>query len=146
MSARMLVMVILLTWIVVGCVVATPSPSPQLTATPIISPKQPEPSRPRIGGRFLGLSDNVLVTFYVRTLTGRKVVWGTRPDGGLWEAVVAVDEGNYVVTAEAEGYVSKPISYTIHISGDTAYLVRNGQVTNEEAIHLDFHFMPKDSP
>ncbi|MCL6543513.1 MAG: hypothetical protein K6T87_23485 [Roseiflexus sp.] len=59
---------------------------------------------------------------------------------------MAVDEGNYVVTAEAEGYVSKPISYTIHISGDTAYLVRNGQVTNEEAIHLDFHFMPKDSP
>jgi len=48
--------------------------------------------------------------------------------------------------AEAEGYMSQPIGYTIHISGDTAYVVRNGQVTDEEAIHLDFHFVPKDSP
>lgn len=146
MSARVLVIMLLLTWIAVGCVVVTPSPSPQPTATPIIPPKQPEPARPRIGGRFLGLPDNVLVTFYVRTPTGRKVVWGTRPNGGLWEAIVAVSEGDYVVTAEAEGYVSQPVSYTIHIRGDTAYVVREGQVTDEEAIHLDFHFVPKDSP
>jgi hypothetical protein len=53
---------------------------------------------------------------------------------------------DYIVTAEAEGYISQPISYTIHISGDTAYVVREGQVTNEEAVHLDFHFIPKDSP
>lgn len=146
MSARVLVIMLLLTWIAVGCVVVTPSPSPQPTATPTIPPKQPEPSRPRIAGRFLGLPDNVLVTFYVRTPTGRKAVWGTRPDGGLWEAIVAVGEGDYVVTAEAEGYVSQPVSYTIHISGDTAYVVRDGQVTDEEATHLDFHFIPKASP
>ena len=97
MSARMLVIMLvimlLLTWIAEGCVVVAPSPSPQLTATPTIPPKQPEPSRPRIAGRFLGLPDNVVVTFYVRTPTGRRVVWGTRPDGGLWEAIVAVGEG-----------------------------------------------------
>jgi len=53
---------------------------------------------------------------------------------------------DYIVTAEAEGYISQPISYTIHISGDTAYVVRDGQVTDEEAVHLDFLFVPKDSP
>jgi len=53
---------------------------------------------------------------------------------------------DYIVTAEAEGYISQPISYTIHINGDTAYVVRDGQVTDEEAVHLDFHFVLKDSP
>ena len=52
---------------------------------------------------------------------------------------------DYIVTAEAEGYISQPISYTIHISDDTVYVVRDGQVTDEEAIHLDFHFVPKDA-
>jgi len=53
---------------------------------------------------------------------------------------------DYIVTTEVEGYISQPISYTIHISGETAYVVRNGRVTNEEAVHLDFHFVPKDLP
>lgn len=144
MNARVLVITILLTWIAVGCVVVTPSPQPTITS--VIPTKQPEPSRPLIGGRFLSLPDNVLVAFYVRTPAGQELVWGTRPNSGPWEAVVAVGEGDYVVTAKAEGYVSQPISYTIHISGDTAYLVRAGEVTSEEAIHLDFQFVPKDSP
>ncbi len=122
-------------------------PRPIPTATPEILSKQPEPSRPRIAGQFSGLPANALVTITIRTPLGRKAVSGTRRGNTFWESVVTEASGvDYIVTAEAEGYVSQPISYTIHISGDTAYVVRDGQVTDEEAIHLDFHFVPKDSP
>ncbi len=146
MRDRVFVVMILLTWITARCVAVPASPSPQPIATLMIPPKQPEPSRPRIAGQFSGLPDNVLVTFYVRTLTGREAVWGTWPSGGFWEATVAVSEGNYVVTAETEGYVSQPISYTIYIDDEVAYVVRNGQITDEEAIHLDFDFVLENSP
>jgi hypothetical protein len=75
------------------------------------------------------------------------VIWGGAKSGHPWQITVNKAEGlNYVITAEAGGYVSQPVSYTIHISADTAYIVRNGQVTDDEAIHLDFHFVPKGSP
>ena len=51
---------------------------------------------------------------------------------------------DYIVTAEADGYMSQPTSYTIHISGETAYVVRDGEVTEEEAVNLDFHFAPRN--
>jgi hypothetical protein len=50
---------------------------------------------------------------------------------------------DYIVTADADGYVSAPVSYTIHLEGLAAYLVENGQLTDQEASHLDFHFEPK---
>ncbi len=147
MGTRILTLMILLIWIPVGCTELPPSPSPRPTATPVSYPKQPEPSRPLISGQFLGLPDNTLVTFHVRPHEGQEVLWGTTPQGGYWEAVVTSAAGaDYVVTAEADGYVSQPVSYTIHLSGDYAYVVKEGQVTDEEAIHLDFHFIPKDSP
>jgi hypothetical protein len=63
---------------------------------------------------------------------------------GIWQAVVTDASGvDYTVTAEAEGYVSAPISYTIHLEGLEAFLVENGQITDQEALHLDFHFEPK---
>jgi len=147
MGIRIVVLMTLLLWISVGCAEVPPSPPPQPTATPMSYPKQPEPSRPLISGQFLGLPNDRLVTFYVRTPEGWEALWGTTPQGGYWEAVVTTASGaDYIVTAEAEGYVSQPISYTIHISGDTAYVVREGQITDEEALHLDFHFVLKDSP
>jgi hypothetical protein len=50
---------------------------------------------------------------------------------------------DYVVTAEAEGYVSQPISYSIRLSGTTAYVVEGDQI-RDEAVHLDFHLDPVD--
>ncbi len=46
----------------------------------------------------------------------------------------------YIVTAEAEGYVSYPISYTIQLSGTNFYLVENGQATSKQIINLKFQF------
>ena len=107
--------------------------------------KQPIPVRPSIGGEISGLPDNVTVTIRVRTLGGQEVLWGKQPGTGSWKVAITKAGGvDYAVTAEAEKYVSQPVSYIIHISDDTAYLVRDGQVSNEEAIHLDFHFVRKD--
>jgi hypothetical protein len=50
------------------------------------------------------------------------------------------------MTAEATGYSSNPVSYTIHLSGTTAYLVEDGQTTAKEALRLDFHFARSGSP
>ena len=67
-----------------------------------------------------------------------------RMGDGTWQAVVTDASGvDHIITAEAEGYASSPISYTIHLEGLSAYLVENGQVTDQEASHLDFHFEPK---
>ena len=147
MRACAIVIMVLLSWVVIGCTTAFPSLPPEPTTTVVIPPKQPEPSRPRVGGEISGVPDGTLVTIHIRTPKG----WDARtvkgPFPGRWESVVTIASGtDYVVTAEAEGYVSQPVSYTIHISGDTAYVVRDGQVTDEEAVHLDFHFLPKDSP
>ena len=109
--------------------------------------KQPIPDRPLIGGQILDLPNDVAVTIRVHTLAGREVRWREQLGAGSWEVVITkAGSADYVVTAEAEGYISQPISYTIHISGDTAYVVRNSQATDEAAVHLDFHFVPKDSP
>ncbi len=109
--------------------------------------RQPIPDRPVIGGQISDVSDDAIVNIRVLTLAGEWVLRGTRMGSGPWRFVgMHAGSADYVVTAEAEGYVSQPISYTIHISGDTAYMVRNGQVTKEEAVHLDFRFVPKDSP
>jgi len=68
----------------------------------------------------------------------------TRRGNGEWETVVTDASGvDYIVTAEVEGYVSDPISYTLHLEGMKVYLVNNGEITDKEAINLDFHFEPK---
>jgi hypothetical protein len=130
--------------IVVSC---TAVPLPGLTVTPEIPPKQPEPSRPRVRGEISGLLDGTTVTIHIRTPKGREAYTVRGPSPGPWEAVVTEASGlDYVVTTDVKGYISQPISYTIHICGETAYVVRDGQVTDEEAIHLDFNFVPKQSP
>jgi hypothetical protein len=69
------------------------------------------------------------------------------PFPGPWEAIVTEASGaDYIVTAEAEAYVSHPISYTIHLSGTMAYMVEDDHVTFNEALHLDFYFEPANSP
>lgn len=138
-----LVTMTLLVWVVIGCTALTPKP----TTTPTIPPKRPEPIRPQVGGEVSGVSEGTLVTIHIRTLNGWEAHTIKGPFPGLWESVVTEASGtDYTVTAEAERYISQPISYTIHISGDSAYVVRDGEVTDEEALHLDFHFAPEDSP
>jgi hypothetical protein len=109
--------------------------------TPTADGKQPEPQRPLIGGQFSGLAAGTLVTIHVCTPSGHETLWGTRRGSGPWESIVTdVDGVDYVVTAEAEGYLVSPPSYTIHLSGTVAYVVEGGQVTTEEALDLDFDF------
>lgn len=133
----------LLFWVVTGCTVLTPEP----TTTPTIPPKQPEPARPRVGGEISGVPEGALTTVHIRTSNGWEARTIKGPFPGFWESVVTEASGtDYIVTAEAEGYISQPISYTIHISGDTAYVVRDGEVTDEEAFHLDFYFVLEHSP
>ena len=147
MRTYALVMMILLAWIVIGCTTPLSSLPPEPTLTPTILPKQPEPSRPLVKGKISGLPDSTLVTIHIRTPKRREAHTIGGPSTGSWEAVVTEASGlDYIVTVEAEGYVSQPISYTIHISGDTAYVVRDGEATDEEALHLDFHFAPERSP
>ncbi len=137
------VTMILLVWVVTGCTVLKPEP----TTTPTIPPKQPEPARPRVEGEISGVPEGTLVTVHIRTPNGWEARTIKGPFPGLWESVVTEASGtDYIVTAEAEGYISQPNSYTIHISDDTAYVVRDGEVTDEEALHLDFHFTPEPSP
>lgn len=129
--------------------VTTPGVAPAVTAsvTPEIPAKQPEPDQPLIKGLISGLPDGVLVFLYIKTPSGRVRSHGTSPGNGTWEAVLANSSGEeYVVTAEAEGFTSNPISHTIQISGETAYVVEKGRTTTQEALHLDFHFTPASEP
>jgi hypothetical protein len=115
--------------------------------TSAIPTKQPIPGRPLIRGQVSGIPDDALATIRVRTPGGWEARTITRLGSGTWEAVVTDASGvDYVVTAEAEGYASDPISYTIHLDGMKAYVVEGDQITTDEALHLDFHFKPVDSP
>ncbi len=121
----------------------TTKPLPGPTTTSEAPPKQPEPSRPLIKGGISGLPDGTAVTIQICTPGGRGAYTVEGPSPGPWEAVVTDASGlDYVVTAETRGYASQPVSYTIRLSGDIAYVMRDGQVTDEEAVHLDFHFVP----
>lgn len=103
--------------------------------------RQPEPQRPLFQGMISGLPDDALATIHISdALSEWEVNRGTRPGNGPWEAVVTSAGVDYIVTAEAEGYISSPLSYTVHISDDIAYVVEEGQVTTNEALHLDFRF------
>lgn len=117
------------------------------TATPTrIRTKQPEPGRPLVQGQIAGVADDVLVTIHVHTPSRWEAGTFTRLGNGPWQAVMTDSDADYIVTAEAEGYVSTPVSYTIHLSGMVAYMVEGGQITTNEALHLDFHFEPAGSP
>jgi hypothetical protein len=114
-----------------------PSPTP----SPLFPEKQPEPVRPLIAGQISGLAENALLTIHIATPEGYEAAYYTQKGNGRWEAVVTSASGvDYVITAEADGYVSSPTGYSIHLSDTTAYLVEEGRVTQDEALDLDFHF------
>jgi hypothetical protein len=133
--------VVLIILVLLAACVYRPSSTP--TITPIRIPNQPMPQRPIIGGQISGLPENSLATINVRLPTGESDVDGERGNGH-WEFVVTDTGGaQKIVTVEADGYVSVPISYTIQLGDEKAFIVENGQVTDKEAIHLDFQFKPK---
>lgn len=107
--------------------------------------KQPEPHEPLIQGKFSGLTGDELIRFYIKGLGGQRGTW---LGNGLWESVISnAKEGeHYIVTAEVPGYQSSPASYTIVIFGRKGYMVKDGQVTSEEATKLDFQFNPIITP
>jgi hypothetical protein len=130
----------LLTIIITSCRVL-PIETPNPTATK--QPKQPEPNQPRILGEISGVLDDTLITMHVQTPKGWEARTITRQGDGTWESIVTDASGiDYIITAEANGYASIPISYTIHLEGMTAYMVENSQITSKEVVHLDFHFDP----
>jgi hypothetical protein len=95
-------------------------------------------------GDVTGIPADVLITIHVKSVSGREAGAATMKGSGIWQAVVTDASGlDYIITADAEGLVSDPISYTIHLDGQTAYLVVDGHVTDQEAIDLDFDFKPK---
>jgi hypothetical protein len=126
-----------------SCSILPGRPPPTPTPTQVFR-KQPEPQRPLVLGEISGVSEGTLVSIHVRTFAGWEALTETMMGNGTWQAVVTDASGvDYIVTADADGYVSTPISYTIHLEGLAAYLVENGQLTDQEASHLDFHFLPK---
>lgn len=142
MCIRFFVSATLLAVILISCVAV-----PTATTTATIPPKQPEPGRPRVEGQITGITDNALVTIHIYTPSGQETGYVTQPGNGPWEAIVRDVSGlDYIMAAEVKGYTSQPVSYTIHLSGTTAYLVEGGQITAKEALNLDFHFAPFVSP
>jgi hypothetical protein len=133
-----------LVWLLIALLVGCSVPQKNSpVATPL--PKQPEPRFPRIGGQFTGVSDDLVVRFSIYTLSGRRAGFGSRLSNGQWEAVVTEASGHdYFLTAEAEGYVSQPLRYTLHVSGTTVTVDNPAGEpwVGEEVMSLDFHFVP----
>lgn len=135
-----ILVIALLTIIITSC-----GALPAKTSNPTAShrPKQPEPNQPRVYGEIFGVIGDTLIIIHVQTLMGWEARTITRQGNGIWESIITDASGiEYIITAEANGYASVPISYTIHLDGNKAYLVENGQITSKEAEHLDFHFDP----
>lgn len=110
-------------------------------------PIRPEPQEPHINVSFTGFDESAIGYVYFRTLSGHVPVWGSRPGNGEKIVVLPERQGEiYIVTAEAEGYVSDPISYTIQLSDDAFYMVKDGQITSIEVSNLKFQFKPIITP
>jgi hypothetical protein len=99
-----------------------------------------------IQGRLKNLPDDVVIRTMVCNLDGDAHFGPMRWTGeGVWSSNLRNSPGKvFEVTAEAEGYTSVPLSYTIQVSGAKAYVVVDGQLTPDEANHLDFHFEKKE--
>jgi hypothetical protein len=120
----------------VGCKSST-SDSPSQKAPD----KQPEPQSPLAQGTISGIADDEIVHFLFTTPSGQEIGWGSRQGNGDWHWVCGTDsEENLVVSAWVEGYEVTPAQYQIQVVGDKAFVVEDGQVTDREALDLDFHF------
>lgn len=137
--------IVLFTLSMIGCRNTVINNSNEEPTETIPFRKQPEPREPLIQGSFSGLADEELITLQIQGVGGQS---GKRHGNGLWESVISnAREGErYVITAEVPGYQSSPAHYTVVISGRKAYMVKDGQVTSEEATKLEFQFTPIITP
>jgi len=118
-----------------------------MAPTPQTEPLKPEPQEPHIFVSFSGLDNSALGRIFFRTLSGETPLTGSHPGNGEIRVVLPEREGViYIVSAEAEGYVSDPISYSIQLAGTDFYLVENGQITLNKVTGLKFQFKPMITP
>jgi hypothetical protein len=135
------ILVILIAIALAGCM-RLPSSVP--TTTPTNFKKQPEPQQPLITGNITGIPEGALVRVHIRTPEGWEAIVVNRKGSGIWETVLTKASGvDYIVTAEVQDFVSTPISYTLHLEDTKVYFVENRQVTDQEAVNLDFEFAPR---
>jgi hypothetical protein len=129
-----------------GITTDTPIGTPK-AATLQPEPHRPEPQEPQIVVSFSGLNDDTLAKIFFRTLSGDEPLRGSHPGNGEMDVILPEKLGaKYIVAAEAEGYVSNPISYTIQISGTLVYMVEDNQIAPNEVLELEFQFEPIDTP
>jgi hypothetical protein len=85
------------------------------------------------------LSSDDLVTIHIDDENGREVIYGTKPGNGPWEmAVINMVAGKYyIVSVEADGYTSQPLTYTISIASQSDQIERT-------VSDLDFYFIPNN--
>ena len=121
------------------------SPLPPLQKPDSSVSKQPQIVPPLVGGFISGLSHpSDKFTIYIYTEPSQeKIVYTSKGNTHWGVGIQNYSEGrHYKVIAKSEGYETKPESYLVSIVGHTAYVVSDNQ-TGEEAIHLDFRFIPK---
>lgn len=125
------VLILMLFSIIVGC--KTPSQ--------IAPDKQPEPQTPLVQGTISGIAEDEIVHFSFTTLSGQEDSWGSRMGNGDWMSVITpASDRDLLVSAQVEGYEVTPAQYQIQVIGDKAFVVEDGQVTDREAVDLNFHF------
>lgn len=125
------VLILMLFSIIVGC--KTPSQ--------IAPDKQPEPQTPLVQGTISGIAEDEIVHFSFTTLSGQEDSWGSRMGNGDWMSVITpASDRDLLVSAQVEGYEVTPAQYQIQVIGDKAFVVEGGQVTDREAVDLNFHF------
>lgn len=126
---------------VAGSCSPPPTPEPTLPKpTPTIFVRQPIPFGPRVSGVFSGLLNlDDLVTVHIYDENGHEVIYGTHSGNGPWEMIVTniVPNKDYIVSVEADGYGSQPITYTISIDTQSEQMA-------EIVSDLDFYFIPND--
>ena len=136
--------------VVLGTTVACNDGSTNIFFPGSLTPEQlpitkPPPTKPSVSGTISGLLESDEATLHVYTETGSETLWARRGNGPWEVPVYSPDGGQYfTITAEAEGYTAEPASYRIKTEGETAYVLTNDEI-GEEALHLDFQFLPCDS-
>lgn len=126
--------------------ITQPEPSTPTVATTVPEARLGEVSGSLIGGIVSGLEAGYLVRINVYQEDGASAGFATMPNTGAWEIDLRPlgEDEHYIVSAEVEGYVSQPISYTVGFEDETPIVI-NGEQAGEEAVHLDFHFSPASS-
>lgn len=104
-------------------------------------PRKQEPMYPIFGGTIYGVPDDILVTKNILEVdTNWRVNHSEQFGSGPWQTVVTAKCFPCVVTAEADGYISHPTSYTVNVVDGIAYIFNDGHLEGMGAVFLNFYF------